>query len=99
MATPSKRQQTRDRPPRSNRRRTSRASQKGVKGAGTLVPQPLEKVMFVLEPADVAWLDATVAGLKAGRRRTSKSELMRLGIAIMKKLDPQELRQQLRDLD
>jgi hypothetical protein len=55
--------------------------------------------MFVLEPTDLEWLDTTVAGLKAERRRTSKSELIRLGIAIMKNMHPDELRQQLRDLD
>lgn len=71
-------------------------------GQGLLSPKalkPLEKVMFVLEPGDLDWLNKTVAGLKAERRRTSKSEMVRLGIAIMKKMPPDELREELRALD
>jgi hypothetical protein len=55
--------------------------------------------MFVIEPSDLAWLNTAVSELKAVRRRTSKSELMRLAIAIMKKMDPEELREQLKQLD
>jgi hypothetical protein len=99
MNPPSKRQRTKDYKRRFNRRGIARASQKAVKSTSTPLPAPLEKVMFVLEPADLEWLDTTVARIKPGRRRTSKSELMRLGIGIMKNMDPEELRQRLRDLD
>jgi len=84
---------------RSRRRRPSAPRRKAGKSAAAHEPPPLEKVMFVIEPADLAYLNTTVANLKAERRRTSKSELIRLGIAIMQNMDPGELRQHLRDLD
>jgi hypothetical protein len=99
MAIPSKRQKTRVRLSRSRRRQAAAPRRKAVKSAAAPEPPPLEKVMFVIEPADLAYLNTTVASLKAERRRTSKSELIRLGIAIMKNMDPDELRQHLRDLD
>lgn len=84
---------------RSGKRRPSAQRTKTVKTVVTPGPKPLEKVMFVIEPPDLAWLNTAVTELKAVRRRTSKSELIRLGIAMMKKMDPEELRQQLRELD
>ena len=84
---------------RSRRRRPTAGRAKTVKSVVKPAPQPLEKVMFVIEPADLAWLNSAVADLKTVRRRTSKSEMIRLGIAIMKKMGPDELRQQLRELD
>ena len=99
MATTSKRQQMREGLSRSRKRRPASGRAKTVKRVVRSGPQPLEKVMFVIEPADLAWLNTAVTELKAVRRRTSKSEMIRLGIAIMKKMDPDELRQQLRELD
>jgi hypothetical protein len=99
MATTSKRQQMREGMSRSRRRHPSSQRAKTVKTVVTPGLKPLEKVMFVIEASDLAWLNTAVSELKAVRRRTSKSELMRLAIAIMKKMDPEELRQQLRELD
>jgi hypothetical protein len=99
MATTSKREQMREGMSRSRRRHPSSQRVKTMKTVVTPGPKPLEKVMFVIEPSDLAWLNTAVTELKAVRRRTSKSELMRLAIAIMKKMDPEELRQQLRELD
>jgi hypothetical protein len=47
----------------------------------------------------VAWLDTTVAQLKRVRRRTTKSEMVRLGISVLRQRDPDELRDLLRQLD
>jgi hypothetical protein len=99
MASTSKRQQMREGMSRSRKRRPTSGRAKTVKRVVRPTPQPLEKVMFVIEPADLAWLNTAVTELKAVRRRTSKSEMIRLGIAIMKKMDTEELRQHLRDLD
>jgi hypothetical protein len=99
MATTSKRERLR-RAVKPRARRTP-AERKKL-GQGLLSQKdvkPLLKIMFVLESHDVDWLNKVVANLKVDRRRTSKSEMVRLGIAIMKKMDPDELRQQLRDLD
>ncbi len=98
MATKSKRQQMREGTSRP-RRRTAADRQKVGESLLSLQPPQLEKVMFVLDPEDLAWLNTTVAGLKRERRRTNKSEMIRLGIAIMKNMEPDELRRHLRELD
>jgi hypothetical protein len=59
----------------------------------------IRKALFVLDAEDLEWLDATVTSLKRKRRKTNKSELIRLGIALMKQLSEEELRQHLRELD
>lgn len=69
-------------------------------GKDLLSPQSsLRKALFVLEAGDLEWLDATVAVLKRRRRRTSKSELMRLGLSLMKDKSEEELRQLLRNFE
>lgn len=60
--------------------------------------RPLEKALFVLEAEDMEWLRKTVARLKHVRRRSNKSELMRLGISLMKEKTPEELTELLRKL-
>jgi len=60
---------------------------------------PLRKALFVLEAPDLEWLDMTVATLKSTRRRTNKSELIKLGVALMKEKNLDELRELLRNLD
>jgi hypothetical protein len=59
----------------------------------------LERVMFTLERDDMMWLNTTVAQLKRTRRRTTKSEMVRLGISVLRQRDPDELRDLLRQLD
>jgi hypothetical protein len=59
----------------------------------------IRKALFVLDVQDLEWLDTTVARLKRTRRKTSKSELMRLGVSMMKQLSEEELRRRLRELD
>jgi hypothetical protein len=100
MATTSKRDRLRSAVNKPRARRTPAERQK--LGQGLLSKKdvkPLLKIMFVMEAQDIDWLNKVVADLKPERRRTSKSEMMRLGVAIMKKMDPDELRQHLRDLD
>lgn len=55
--------------------------------------------MFTLESADLAWLDTTVATLKGVRRRTTKSELVRSGLWILRQKELEELRELLRQID
>ena len=62
------------------------------------LPAP-ERVMFTLERDDMAWLNTTVAQLKRTRRRTTKSEMVRLGISVLRQRDSDELRDLLRQLD
>jgi hypothetical protein len=59
----------------------------------------VRKALFVLDAQDLEWLDITVARLKRTRRKTNKSELMRLGVFMMKQLSEEELRRRLRELD
>ena len=84
----------------SGRRRTRTSEEREDMRVNLLGPEsPVRKALFVLDVEDLEWLDSTVTQLKRKRRRTNKSELMRLGIAIMKRLSEEELRQQLRELD
>ena len=62
-------------------------------------PSPLKKALFVVEAQDLEWLDMTVATLKRTRRRTNKSEMVKLGISLLKGKSPDELRELLRNLD
>ena len=84
----------------SGRRRTRTSEEREDMRVNLLGPEsPVRKALFVLDIEDLEWLDATVVQLKRKRRRTNKSELMRLGIALMKRLSEEELRQQLRELE
>jgi hypothetical protein len=56
------------------------------------------KLLVSLEPEDLEWLNTTVATLKSTRRRTSKSEMIRAGLALMRKMTLDQLRELLRNL-
>jgi hypothetical protein len=84
----------------SGRRRTRTSEEREDMRVNLLGPEsPVRKALFVLDVEDLEWLDSTVTQLKRKRRRTNKSELMRLGVALMKRLSEEELRQQLRELE
>jgi len=84
----------------SGRRRARTSEEREDIRVNLLGPEsPVRKALFVLAAEDLEWLDSTVAHLKRKRRRTNKSELVRLGIALIKQLSEDELRQQLRELD
>jgi hypothetical protein len=55
--------------------------------------------MFTPEPANLTWLDTTVASLKAVRWRTTKSELVRLGLWTLRQKEIDELRELPRQVD
>ena len=69
-----------------------------VSSTRTILPS-LERVLVNFEPKDLKWLNEKVAELKPARRRTSRNELIRLGIALLRDMDPDELRKHLRELD
>ena len=58
-----------------------------------------QPVLISLFPADVAWLAATLKRLKRKRRKTAKSELLRLGLSLLKRQSDEELLDQLRNLE
>jgi hypothetical protein len=101
MATRSKRQILREKVSTSRRKRTSADREKMRKDM--LSPKgkapAMERILTLLEPDELTFLDKTVAELKPQRRRTSRNELVRLGIAMLRKMEADELLQHLRDLD
>jgi hypothetical protein len=101
MATSSKRDTLRRRAKPRPRRTPAERAKMGhdmVSRPRTALPA-LERVLVNFEPQDLKWLNEKVAELKPARRRTSRNELIRLGITIMRNMDPEELRQHLRELD
>ena len=59
----------------------------------------LRKALFVVDATDLEWLDFTVATLKKKRRKTNKSELIRLGLFLMKTKSAEELTKLLRSFE
>jgi hypothetical protein len=69
-------------------------------GRNLLGPEStLRKALFVVDASDLEWLDSTVANLKRKRRKTNKSELVRLGLSIMKAKSAEELTRLLRSFE
>ena len=69
-------------------------------GRKLLSPQsPIRRVLFTLYVDDIDWLRQTAERLKRSRRKTAKSELMRLGISLMKEKSEEELLSRLRTLE
>jgi hypothetical protein len=67
---------------------------------GLLGPEStFRKALFVVDAADLEWLDSTVAVLKRKRRKTNKSEIIRLGLALMKEKSTEELGKLLRSFE
>lgn len=58
-----------------------------------------QKMLVTLEQDDLSWLDTTVGTLKGLRRRTNKSEVIRVGLKLLREKTLDELRALLRDLD
>ena len=56
-----------------------------------------QKTLVTLEKTDLEWLDATLREIRKNRRRTSKSDLMRVGVALLKEKNPEELCQLVRN--
>jgi len=68
---------------------------KGIVGSKV----PFKKALFTMEQPDLDWIDGTVNTLRDSRRRTTKSELIKVGVALMKEKSLDELRELLRRLD
>ena len=62
-------------------------------------PISFQKVLLSMEKEDLEWVNQAVLNLKEQRRRTTRSELMRVGIALMKEKSPEELRDLVRSLN
>jgi hypothetical protein len=56
-------------------------------------------LLFTVYAEDADWLRKTAGNLKRIRAKTGKSELIRLGIALMKEKSEEELLQRLRELN
>ena len=57
------------------------------------------KRLYVVDATDEEWLKETVSSLKPTRRKTNQSELVRLGLAVLKEKSQDELTQLLRNLE
>ena len=57
------------------------------------------RALFVLDEDDIRWLDDTVNRLKRTRRKTSKSQLVRLGVSLIRDMSQEELIRLLRDFE
>ncbi len=62
-------------------------------------PASFQKALFTMEKEDLEWISQTVSALKENRRRTTKSDLIRVGVALMKEKSPEELRELVRSLN
>jgi hypothetical protein len=67
-------------------------------GKSLLSPKKVQatKVLCTIEDPDLQWIDEAVQALKDTRRRTTRSEMMKVGIALMKEKSPEELGELLR---
>jgi hypothetical protein len=90
MDTRKRRRRAASTPPPSPRRARSH------KRIPSLPPQ--QKLLLTLEQEDLDWLNTTVAHLKSMRRGSSKSELLRAGLSLLRKKTLDELREILRGL-
>ena len=61
-------------------------------------PVSFQKVLLSMEKEDLEWVNKAVSDLKENRRRTTRSELMRVGVALMKEKSPEELCDLIRSL-
>lgn len=62
-------------------------------------PVSFQKALFTMEKDDLEWISKTVSVLKERRRRTTKSDLIRVGVALMKEKSPEELQNLVRSLN
>jgi hypothetical protein len=59
---------------------------------------PFRRLLFTIYAEDADWLRKTAGNLKRIRPKTAKSELIRLGVALMKEKSEEELLRRLREL-
>ena len=61
--------------------------------------ETLRSAMIMLSREDIEWLDELVAHLKRSRRKTSKSEVIRLAINRLRKMKEAEILEELRFME
>jgi hypothetical protein len=81
-------------------RRQLTAKERADLGRKLLGPKTtIRRALFTLEAQDLEWLDKMVAQINPStRRKTNKSELVRLGLSLMKKKGAKEIKELLREL-
>lgn len=69
-------------------------------GSGLTSPKSsFRKRLYVVDASDEEWLKETVTAIKPTRRKTNQSELVRLGLAVLKKKDRDEITHLLRNFE
>ena len=61
--------------------------------------ETLRSAMIMLSREDIEWLDELVVHLKRSRRKTSKSEVIRLAINRLRKMKEAEILEELRFME
>ncbi len=61
--------------------------------------EALKKTIVILAREDIEWLDELVVHLKRARRKTSKSEVIRLSLKKLRKMTESEILNDLRFLE
>ena len=59
----------------------------------------MHRKLIVLGAHDVEWIDQTVSILKRRRRKTNGSELIRLGLSLLREMNEDELQRRLREFE
>jgi hypothetical protein len=57
------------------------------------------RALFVLDVEDVEWLDDAVTTLKRKRRKTSRSQLVRLGVSLLRGMSQEDIEALVRDFE
>lgn len=99
MATKSKRQLLHEKVSAPRRKRTPADREKmgrDMISRKRTAPPPFERVLILLEPDELRFVDSFVAALKPELRGISRSKVIRQGIELLKNMDPDELRRQFR---
>ena len=69
-------------------------------GRGLTSPQSsFRKRLYVVDATDEEWVKAAVTAIKPVRRKTNQSELVRLGLAVLKDKDQDEITRLLRNFE
>ncbi len=62
-------------------------------------PEAFRSTIVMLAREDIEWLDELVVRLKRSRRKTSKSEVIRLAVGKLKKMKEDDILEELRFLE
>jgi hypothetical protein len=84
--------------PRRQRRGTATEVAPRRRAADDMGDASSRKLLVSFEVEDLEWLNVTVGTLKNSRRRTTKSEIVRMGLKLLREKRPDELKELLRHL-